>query len=65
MSIPVVLLLCFLAGGVFVNTIWSAFVWDDRAAVWANPDVNGGRPASAALLHDFWGQDITSSYVSS
>ena len=35
-------------------------VWDDRAAIVGNKDVNGERNISAAFWHDFWGAPMDS-----
>jgi hypothetical protein len=42
----------------YINTLQGGYVWDDRAAIIANKDVQGLTPWSDLLKHDFWGQDI-------
>lgn len=40
---------------------WPEFVWDDRAAVLGNPDVQPSSPVLGVFQHDFWGHhDISS-----
>ena len=52
-------LLFVAAVGLYVNTLYGGYVWDDRAAIIANRDVQGLNPIHDILRHDFWGQDIT------
>ena len=53
-------ILLFLAAlCLYVNTLYGGYVWDDRAAIIANKDVQGINPLKDILRHDFWGQDIT------
>ena len=53
-------ILLFLAAScLYVNTLYGGYVWDDRAAIIANRDVQGLNPLHDILRHDFWGQDIT------
>jgi len=47
-----------LALALYINTLQGGYVWDDRAAIIANKDVQGLTPWSDLLKHDFWGQDI-------
>ena len=59
---PVVVAL--VATACFVRTRDYGFVWDDRAAVRDNADVDSSQVSFAELWrHDFWGQDITSPYA--
>jgi hypothetical protein len=53
------LLLALTAALLYANSLFGAFIWDDRAAVVKNRDVLGESPLSDLLLHDFWGTDIT------
>ncbi|KAJ1419883.1 hypothetical protein B484DRAFT_453258 [Ochromonadaceae sp. CCMP2298] len=53
------LLLAITAALLYANSLFGAFIWDDRAAVVKNRDVLGDTPLSDLLLHDFWGTDIT------
>jgi hypothetical protein len=59
-AVKIVPILCaVLTFAIHANTIVTGeFVWDDRAAVLANPDVLGKRNLLGLLRHDFWGQDM-------
>jgi hypothetical protein len=39
----------------YANSLDGAFVYDDKRAVLANPDVVGGAPLASLWRHDFWG----------
>jgi Flp pilus assembly protein TadD len=53
-------LICVLAAVTYANSVQCGFAFDDAAAVVKNPDVDPASPVSLLLVHDFWGQDITS-----
>lgn len=42
------------------HTLSGEFVWDDRAAIRANLDVQGKTPWTALWQHDFWGGKLAS-----
>lgn len=48
-----------LGAVVYSNTLGASFVWDDRAAVVGNADVQGTTSWWDLVQHDFWGQNIT------
>ncbi|KAM7350975.1 transmembrane O-mannosyltransferase targeting cadherins 2 isoform 2-T2 [Cochliomyia hominivorax] len=52
---------CALAFLLYLNTINSGFVYDDRRAILANTDVSGSAPWQNAFLHDYWGTPLTDS----
>jgi hypothetical protein len=55
-SIP---LLSIVAGVlVFADSLHAGFLWDDRAAIVSNRDVQGNGSLWELLEHDFWGQEI-------
>lgn len=56
-SFSALLILCCCT--LYGNTLYGAFVWDDRAAIVNNRDVLGSTSFYEMLGHDFWGQDIT------
>jgi hypothetical protein len=56
-NFSLLLFLCSLT--LYFSTIFSGYVWDDRAAIVSNADVHGSTPLYDLFLHDFWGQDIT------
>ncbi|XP_073821068.1 transmembrane O-mannosyltransferase targeting cadherins 2 [Musca autumnalis] len=52
---------CALAFVLYLNTLNSGFVYDDRRAILANTDVSGTTPWQSAFLHDYWGTPLTDS----
>lgn len=40
------------------DSLFGAFVYDDKVAVQQNPDVAGQRPVAEAFFHDFWGNKL-------
>ncbi|KNC31187.1 Transmembrane and TPR repeat-containing protein [Lucilia cuprina] len=52
---------CALAFILYLNTLNSGFVYDDRRAILANTDVSGTASWQSAFLHDYWGTPLTDS----
>jgi len=57
-----VIAIVLIAFCTFFNTLWCSFAYDDRFAILNNIDVRADESSiEAVFLHDFWGNNITSS----